>query len=465
MMRLRIHTVAGLLVLGLLSGSTGAYAQLPTYTVEDLGTLDGVAPIVLAVNDEGVAVGFVQTAAGPRAVRLTDAGFAYVPGLVDAMSVARGINASGTITGQVLHNGWWQTFRHSDGTGLEIVDSLGGIGGMGFAVNSFGHIAGTSWIEENAALHAFRTSGSLEPEDLGTLGGASALGCGINDAGQVAGQSVNADLYTRVFRYTDGEGMVELPTLGGAYGGGCGLNEAGEVAGRADTADGQSHAFRWDETFGTVDLDTLGNTFSHAEAINDAGQIVGYMMQPSGSRAFLHLSDFGMVDLNTLVENGSAWMLTTAVAINNTGQIVGQGVHDGHARPYRLTPTSGDSEPPHVEAAWADPDVLWPPDDRMVPVGVRVDVTDNIDPMPHCRITGVTINEPASGSDVSITGDLTVQLRASRHGGGSGRVYRIDLTCSDQAGNEAPGAAHVRVPHDQGNAKTASASANSKRSR
>ena len=42
-------------------------------------------------------------------------------------------------------------------------------------------------------------------------------------------------------------------------------------------------------------------------------------------RAFLYSSKTGMVDLNSLLPADSGWVLTTANAINNKGQIVGQG--------------------------------------------------------------------------------------------------------------------------------------------
>ena len=50
-----------------------------------------------------------------------------------------------------------------------------------------------------------------------------------------------------------------------------------------------------------------------------------------------------------------------------------------------------------------------------------------------------------------ITGDLTVDLRSERAGPGDGREYSVDVECSDDSGNTAPGSVIVTVPHDQGN--------------
>jgi hypothetical protein len=69
----------------------------------------------------------------------------------------------------------------------------------------------------------------------------------------------------------------------------------------------------------------------------------------------------------------------------------------------------------------------------------------------------VTSNQPENGCgeedlapDAVITGDLTVELRSERCGGGNGRIYTIDLSCADAVGNATEGSITVTVPHDQG---------------
>jgi hypothetical protein len=46
-----------------------------------------------------------------------------------------------------------------------------------------------------------------------------------------------------------------------------------------------------------------------------------------------------MKDLNDLIDPDSGWVLTSAAAINNAGQIVGRGVHNGQPRTFLLKPT------------------------------------------------------------------------------------------------------------------------------
>jgi probable HAF family extracellular repeat protein len=45
-----------------------------------------------------------------------------------------------------------------------------------------------------------------------------------------------------------------------------------------------------------------------------------------------------MTDLNDLLPNGSGWTLAEATAINNSGQVVGVGVHNGQNHAFLLTP-------------------------------------------------------------------------------------------------------------------------------
>ena len=120
-----------------------------------------------------------------------------------------------------------------------------------------------------------------------------------------------------------------------------------------------------------------------------------------------------------------------------------------------FTVTVADVEPPVITEVTASPDVLWPPNHHMRPVTIAVDVTDNCDADPACHITGVTSSEPENtrgdgntSPDWVITGPLTVDLRAERSGQGPGRIYTNAVSCVDEAGNKATGAATVFVPHD-----------------
>jgi len=105
--------------------------------------------------------------------------------------------------------------------------------------------------------------------------------------------------------------------------------------------------------------------------------------------------------------------------------------------------------PPTITDVTATPNVLWPPNNQMVPVTLAVDVSDFSDPAPVCRITNVTSNEPAVDADWQVTGLLTLDLRALRLGAHTGREYTITVTCTNSSELSSSAAVTVRVPHDQ----------------
>ena len=115
-----------------------------------------------------------------------------------------------------------------------------------------------------------------------------------------------------------------------------------------------------------------------------------------------------------------------------------------------------DNVAPVIDELSANPDTLWPPNHKMRSVIVTVDVSDACDANPTCQIVSVSSNEPIDGQgdgntspDWTITGDLTVDLRAERSGGGAGRVYTITIKCTDSSGNFSTTTVTVSVPHDQ----------------
>jgi hypothetical protein len=112
-----------------------------------------------------------------------------------------------------------------------------------------------------------------------------------------------------------------------------------------------------------------------------------------------------------------------------------------------------DTTPPVVTSVTANPNVLWPPNHKMVPIAVTAQATD-VCSATVCSVTSVASNEPINGTgdgdtapDWIITGPLAVRLRAERAGPGTGRVYTLTVTCSDAAGNSASAPVTVTVPH------------------
>jgi hypothetical protein len=117
-----------------------------------------------------------------------------------------------------------------------------------------------------------------------------------------------------------------------------------------------------------------------------------------------------------------------------------------------------DTIAPVITAVSANPNVLWPPNHKMVVVRVRATVTDECGPTTW-RIISVSSNEPVNGDgdgntspDWEITDEHTVKLRAERSGRNkSGRIYTITVRARDAAGNLSDlRTVSVTVPHSQG---------------
>jgi probable HAF family extracellular repeat protein len=172
-------------------------------------------------------------------------------------------------------------------------------------------------------------------QDLGTLGGTRSFAGGINDSGIVVGSSfLVGDIQSHAMRY-DGT-MHDLGTLGGAYSIAQAINDSGIITGAANTIAGSEHAFLYDGTMhdlGSFGLNSIGI------AINNLDQVVGYAVTPTfANRAFVYAANTGMVDLNSLIDPSSGWILTAARGINNRGQITGEGVIGGETHAYLLSP-------------------------------------------------------------------------------------------------------------------------------
>ncbi|EGV16258.1 von Willebrand factor type A [Thiocapsa marina 5811] len=151
---------------------------------------------------------------------------------------------------------------------------------------------------------------------------------------------------------------------------------------------------------------------------------------------------------------------------NSNGiSITSEGVH---TLTYYAVDYFGNQEEPHTVAVKIDktapvvtaslsPDILWPPNHKMVQVQATVTASDTCDPSPAVSPVSVTSNEPDSGTgygdtpnDIVILNDTTFKLRAERSGAGSGRIYTIMYEVADAAGNTSQASAKVTVPHDKG---------------
>jgi hypothetical protein len=210
----------------------------------------------------------------------------------------------------------------------------------------------------------------------------------------------------------------------------------------------------------------------------DCGQVVNrppncnaggpYRIECTGQTTSVALNGTGSLDLDGdpltytwsgTFAGGTATGATPTVQFSGFG---GFGVHLGVSDDFGGTAGCGsavavvDTTPPTIASVSASPNILWPPNHKMVPVNVNAVSSDICDPVLTCRIFSVSSNEPVNGlgdgdtaPDWEITGDRTLNLRSERSGTGSGRIYTITVACTDTSGNSTSRATTVTVPRDQ----------------
>ena len=110
--------------------------------------------------------------------------------------------------------------------------------------------------------------------------------------------------------------------------------------------------------------------------------------------------------------------------------------------------------PLDCSAASATAETLWPPNHRLVEVGVQGVVDPGGSPV-TVAVTGVRQDEPLNdrgdgntAPDAVLAG-ASARLRAERSGLGDGRVYHLTFTATAGA-RSCQGSVRVCVPHDQG---------------
>jgi probable HAF family extracellular repeat protein len=324
-----------------------------TYTITDIGTFAGGGySYAAAINNSGQVTGFSDSAA---AGSFHFHGFLYSSGtLLDlgtlpgySVSFGYGINDAAQVTGESradANSSAGIGFRYSAGTMTSLGTLPGDTYSAGYSINNLGQITGFSSPAAGiCCFHAVLFTGGVV-SDIGTLpGGTFSGGLAINNHGQITGASDGA-AFKGQHAFLCGNGnMIDLGAAAGEVNPdyyGTAINDAGQIAvdSTINGAPSKSHAYLY--TGGQfVPLGNLpGGTSSYGAGVGSAGQIVG-IADGSGFRSHGFLYSNGqMTDVNTLIPANSGWTLLTAVAMNNAGQIVGQGTIGAAIHAYVITP-------------------------------------------------------------------------------------------------------------------------------
>ncbi|TVY07487.1 Ig-like domain-containing protein [Paenibacillus cremeus] len=111
-----------------------------------------------------------------------------------------------------------------------------------------------------------------------------------------------------------------------------------------------------------------------------------------------------------------------------------------------------------------DKNTLWPANHQLASITASVTAADSLSGINSIVLTSITSNEPDNGLEAGDqsndiqgaefgTFDTGFMLRAERTGNGTGRMYTITYTVTDNAGNTTNASAIIVVPHDQSGKK------------
>ena len=254
-----------------------------------------------------------------------------------------GINSTSIVVGNSgPHATLWQ-----GSTSLDL-GTLGGSNSYATAINNSGQIAGSSITPVTGGfqyIHATTWENGVI-KDLGTLGGNKSAATGINDIGQIVGYStINNNTFptTHAFIYSNGTMQDLTPGTGGSSA--THINNNGLVTGYVSLDNGSINiATVWTNGQSTS-IGTLGGSNSYAFGLNDLGQVVGYSETSQGGLTHGYVwQDGTLTDLNSYV-TGSDWELWNAIAINDSGSIIGRGLLNGVDHGFLLTVAEPVPEP------------------------------------------------------------------------------------------------------------------------
>lgn len=340
-------------------------AQAQTYSITDLGALPGAtSTYAYGMNDNGDVVGWsnsgsVSTGFVWSGGTMTSIGFLGNPGsalyAVNLFRQAVGVanpTTSGTIQSQgvlyrnntllAIDTSAPSLFAHAiTNTGVIVGDYTKGGGG-----SSSGTYVPAFWTEDPSKPGRFRRT------DLVPVSGDTAYANAANQSMLIVGYTQNQFQGSRgcLWNNDSKHTAIVLPmpavdqTAQAAS-----INDLGAIAGFAWFGIYRLDPVVWsaDASHTPTTLPVLpGTTHAMARAINNLGQVIGRGGEPDPANGQSFCGAIPVIWLNgqiyelqsLLDASGTGWQITEAVAINNAGQIAGNGLHNGVPSAFIMNP-------------------------------------------------------------------------------------------------------------------------------
>lgn len=318
-----------------------------TYSLVDLG-----AGTAMDINQSGKVVGNAGSTGwyynGVESTGVTFNGL--YPGMPPEAAFknllafsANAINDAGHITGHYNFPGPTPTPYQYDGISL---GTLYSVGTAGLGISPTGIIVG----------FGFRAEGNTTTP----LPGIGSIGYAINAAGVAVG-STSVDSIDKAAVFQNDVTILDLqgvplppPPRGGSFSSrASSINTGSQIVGNIQLVSGSPFRTSWaflHAQGAATPLKGLGGFETTANDINDLGIIVGSATTAEGATHAVIFEGTTAVDLNTrITSGGDGWVLDSAKALNNAGEIVGQGLKNGQARAFLLKPSSNEL-PPQITA-------------------------------------------------------------------------------------------------------------------
>jgi len=345
-----------------------ATAQAQSYSITDLGTLPGATgTYAYGMNDNGDVAGWTSNGS-------VSTGYVWSHGVMTSIgfmgsnpgSAAFAINLFGQAVG--VANASSTAFQQSQGvlyrnnsllaidtsapglfahsitnSGIIVGDYTKGGGGS----SSGGTYIPAFWTEDPSKPGRFRRT-DLQPVSGDTTAYANAANQSMIIVGYTEAQftGTRACLWNTDSKHTP---TVLAPAPGDQTGEAVSVNDLGVAAGFSWYGIYRVTPVIWsaDPSHTPTALPALpGTTHAMARAINNLGQVIGTGGEPDAAAGHAFSGVIPVVWLNgqiyllqsLLDASGAGWQITEAAAINNAGQIAGNGIHNGVPSAFVMNP-------------------------------------------------------------------------------------------------------------------------------